>query len=244
MPTIHNTYSGTLDNTNVGTTLTIASVVIGIGEQLIVAACGSDGNGSGTRGEVTGVTWNGVSLTKLVESTDGLADDGIYSSFWQLANPTPGTASVVITYNGAPAHGASGYCYTIQNGLTAIDATNHAGNGSTASSPQLNSITTIADKALVIDSFIAASSGETITFGGAPQVQDYNVQPTGSSPFGGSHYTESPAGSASFSWTPSNTGRGWCWTAISIAPSAANKTLNNYQFIKAGSGISVSEKIK
>lgn len=213
------------NNAASGSPLTISSVVIASGEQLIVTVMGADGTNSGTTGEVTGVTWNGVSLTKKVEDLNDLGDDGVAVSIWQLASPTPATASVVVTYNGTPSHGVLAEAYVIAGGSTTLGTPAHNG-ALTAANPTTNSITTVADNSLVIDIFAASSGSETVGTPGGSQTQDFDVG-TGLanfSPTAGSHYTKTPAGSASFSWVPSNTARGYTWAAVSIAPSSTTTT--------------------
>ena len=67
--------------------------VIGAGkERVLIVAIGSRGNSP------TGITYNGVSLTKAFEST---IYDGTRSTIWYLLNPATGSHSITVTFAGS-----------------------------------------------------------------------------------------------------------------------------------------------
>lgn len=207
--------------------LTIGSAIITSGEQLIVFAMGSDGSNNGTTGTVTGIQYGTFNLTKIVDDTNCEGDDGCYSSTWQLTNPPIGTNTVTMTYSGTPAHGVIAAAYSIANGSATIHASNHNG-GLTTAGTQTNNVITNVDGCLVIDMFVQATSAGDASVVGTQQTVDYDPYGTttyAKSPALGSHYTKSPQGTASFSWKPNNTSRGYTWVGIAIAPIVAGAVI-------------------
>lgn len=59
--------------------------------------------GTGTQGDVTGVTWNGVALTQAVETSDAVP----FTDIWWLADPADGSHDVVVSFEGGAGAGAN-----------------------------------------------------------------------------------------------------------------------------------------
>ncbi|MHB8546427.1 MAG: hypothetical protein ACYDAJ_06640 [Nitrosotalea sp.] len=146
-------------------------------------------------GTVTGMTFNGVALTKAVARSN-VGD----SELWYLVNPSVTTANVVITLSTAATVVAGAY------ELTGVDQTTPIGNTGTNSgitnAPSV-SITTAYSNSWAIDSVSITST--TITGAGAGQTVGWNVSDPSLSPVvsGATSYRiPSAAGTTvAFSWT-------------------------------------------
>lgn len=111
------------------------SHTITVANKLIVSVCLGD-NILANR-QVASVTYNGVSLTQVVE-----ADDGIFNhvELWQLHNPSAGTNTVVVTLDFS--------CSQMACGSTGIiDAAVAVGTGSANFATETNPSVTVVDSA-------------------------------------------------------------------------------------------------
>ena len=90
---IENTSSvlGTLNDTSLTFAHTITSANL-----LIVGVAAGD-NVRFANGSVSGITYGGVALTKVVHQDEAQFE---FVEIWKLANPTPGTANVVVSFTG------------------------------------------------------------------------------------------------------------------------------------------------
>lgn len=91
---------------------------------------------------ITGVTYNGVALTKLI-TTDFNGSIGVLE-IWGLVNPASGTNSISVAFTGSQFMGASAVSYTgvKQSGLP--DASNYTDIAGVSSSSITTAVTTVA----------------------------------------------------------------------------------------------------
>lgn len=108
-----------------GTSLTVAHTCAGTNLILFVIA-----NSDGGAGNVTGVTYSGVAMTKIAEVQNSGAE---YNSLWFLAGPATGTNNIVITGSVSSNLASSNSSYTgaSQTGIPDSSATVSAGTRST-----------------------------------------------------------------------------------------------------------------
>jgi len=117
-----------------------------------------------TGGSVTGITYNGVSMSLLEGGSVNSGD--YYTHVYGLANPASGSNNVVITYSSSDAVLATAISYTGVNQASPIDATALVTDLS-ASSPASFSITTTASNCWLvgfshsIGGYPTASTGTT-----------------------------------------------------------------------------------
>lgn len=117
---------------------------------------------------VTGVTYNGVSMT----SADTPRTPGAYGtqwSFWKLSSPATGVNNVVVTFAAAQFNPVSTYV---------VSATNSSGSGNfffddTSTSPNTGNITVSANS-IVMGALIAGNGvGHNITIDGSSRTLDF-----------------------------------------------------------------------
>ena len=111
----------TSTNDGTGTTLTISNHVVlgGLNTCLWVFVDGFRTGGESA--DPTGVTFNGVALTKIANFAGGAANDN-FISLWRLIGPTPATANIVVTWALAHEAVAMAISYTGVNQTTPNDA--------------------------------------------------------------------------------------------------------------------------
>lgn len=116
---------------------------------------------------VTGVTYNGVSMTNVGTQTPSVY--GTQWTFWKLASPTTGANNVVVTFATAQYNPVSTYV---------VSTTGSAGNGNvffdnTASSPNTGSIT-VSNNSVVMCGLMAGNGvGHVITVDGSLRPLDF-----------------------------------------------------------------------
>ena len=183
----------TLSNFNAGT---------GTNQLLVVGVHANNNN-------VASITFGGVSLTKAVSSFHNN-----YAGFWYLKNPT-GTGDVVVTTGGATSVVVGAYS------LSGVDQTSpiptSTTNHNTVSNSPTISITTQYPNSMVLD-LPSIYGGVTLGSPTCTQGWDVNVQNaiTGAS----SSTVQAKAGSATCSWTASQSGDLWDDAAIEVKASS------------------------
>lgn len=180
----------------VGAAQTILHVLVGQGTQ-------------NATNQVNSVTWNGAALTK--KSID--ANDGAWTiaQIWELANPTPATGNVVVTY-GAP----SGSETQIFGCAISFDgASTTTGAVFTATGTSTNPSVTVTDSAsgdIVISFLVNDNQAGPTTEAGTLIGEAEDVG--GDTDHNGQRQTATGS-STTCSWT--NSGSGSKWSAIGIA---------------------------
>ena len=139
----------------------------------------------------SGVTYNGVALTRLSGANEGTR----YASLWYLANPASGTNNVVVSLGSSNAIIAASYSFSHVNQSSVLSnaATNTSG-GATSSSATVTS--TIGD--VVIDSI--AVEDEPVFTVGAGQTQKAQLDSDDTDTSFGSSYETATTTSTAMTW--------------------------------------------
>lgn len=167
--------------------------------------------------DVTGVTYDGVAMTRLV-ALDGNGDGRfLYSYLYGLANPTPGTHNVVISLTGSTGSRAysitASYAGVRQTGQPDATASITASIGN----PVSTTLTTVADNSWIVAS--AADNNPPYTGSGVLTTRGGG---TNASSLLDSNGALTPAGAKTISITA--TGRN-SLVGISLAPADATTTI-------------------
>jgi hypothetical protein len=208
--------------------LTWSHTVSGSNRLLHVSVAARDGGG--TNNDATGVTYNGVALTKV---RDDSSNFGTYrSSVWRLVAPATGANNIVVTFAGTVGivAQASGVSLTGVDQTTPDAGNNGASDGNSTITSISASVTTTADNAWIID--VIKKGGDDIPADNGSQVAIYNVEDTG-------HYGVSrlgpitPAGATSVGWTWTNAANA-VYSAAAYAPAATTATKKQLTTTGAG----------
>lgn len=185
------------------------------GGNIIVVGTGTRANTSSPQNrDITGVTYNGVALTKAVDFDNSVGgSDRINVEIWYLVNPASGSNNVVVSTYGAVQ--SLVYGAIVLSGVSTASPIDAVGTGATASSNSPSStVTTTAANSLVIDSVMGDGAGLVLTVDGS-QTQRWNT--TSSSRTGvGSTEAAASAGAVSMDWTASIVSNP-PWAAVSAA---------------------------
>jgi hypothetical protein len=165
---------------------------------------------------VTTVTLNGTAMTKIRH--DRISDAGVHvgSELWYAVAPPVGSSSIQVTWAGALSRvgvgSAVSYCGVHQ--LTPIDA--QSGATGTGGATISSTITTVADNATIVDTFINRPGNDASP--GAGQASAVNRAVGSTMDVGMSTFSnKTPAGAETMDWTRS-TGTTWTHTAASLMP--------------------------
>ena len=173
---------------------------------LIVAVSMDVNNGE----SVTGVTYNSISMTKLVDITH--SGNRIYSSLWGLVNPATGSNTVLVstTFSGAGKSGGAASFTDVHQ--TTSEGTPQSAEGSGATSSTLGVASGSGE--IVVDNFAMRSSQTPVVVAG--QTQRWNVV----SSFMRSAFSTDPTGGSTenVGWT--FTSDDFAHVAISLKPTA------------------------
>lgn len=176
-----------------------ASLVNGI----LVVKIASRGASVNSDLAITGITYNGVALTKAIDrnSADSPASNTLSTEIWYLVNPPSGTHSVAVTFTGTVTTSV-GYASSAQN----IDQTNPVdvtggSNANGQASPDTTSVTTVNPNSLVFD-VIYNKIGTALTRETHQTLVSTETLPSGGGDTADASYKVAPlAGSNSMSWT-------------------------------------------
>lgn len=158
----------------------------------------------------TGITYNGVSMTKEVEETV------LDTTVWTLANPATGTNNIVVTFAANHYFGIVGMSLKGTATSTYIDGTNH-GNGAT-NDAALSITTGTANSWLVGAGFHNRNSSRTAISGTTIQGDQYVV--TDNFRVLGLTSPTTTAGAYNIGWTMGTPSDGWWFAAIGIKENA------------------------
>jgi hypothetical protein len=158
---------------------------------------------------ITGVTWNGVSMTKIVTRQVPAADR--YITLWGLASPSAGVTNIVASSSESNFIGFTAGYYTGAQSASAADSSN---SGTNSASPITVSTTTVADNCWLV----GAASGVS---DGAPSSWTTGTsRDTGAGSHGtaDSNAAQTPAGSHSLAAAFTHTTNNHALVVMSIAP--------------------------
>lgn len=197
----------------------------------------------------TAVTYAGVAMTQVGSSNQrGAATSFIETSMWVLFAPPQGanTVSVTASLGTTPHLGGASVSYTGARQKGGADA-NSSATG-TATGDQTLTVATVVDNCWIAAfGMNTAASGPTIA---ADQTSRQTLTFASTIPalfrLEDTNAAKTPPGAQTVGFTmgATLTEDGWLINAVSLAPAPEATLLNNYQFIKADSGISVSERIR
>jgi len=224
---------------------------IGVGTNTFLAV-GVSLNGTVSAPTATGVTYGGVSMTKMCFQVEDGATDHMEASIWFLKKPLGGTNQVSVTFTGGTSpHGAGGsssYFGCLQLVNTAYGSA--GGSTGTASGDQGFTLTTPENNcwwyAIAINT---ATTSPTLTISGTPGTQ--RITQTLGNTQSGIMVTQDPNGSTGAAGSPSyrfnfgGTGLGgWATCAFPFAPDVySGQTLSNYPpYVQVGGGMSRNER--
>lgn len=201
-----------------GSSITIAHTVSG-SERLLLVLISAEDNANPNDMPVTGVTYNGVSLTKINEDRTDASPSGSADlvSSWYLIAPATGTHNVIVSYTGA----IEGDAVTVMS-LTGVHQSSpiDVQNVFKANSANpSNAVTTTVDNCLVVDVLTGSGSGTSLT-ADASQTERSSITNAGQIRSATSSEAKAVAGSVTMSWTM--TSQVWAQSVIGIAPSTGS----------------------
>lgn len=176
-------------------------------ERLLVVCTGA-GDAVAADRLVTGITYNGQSLTKIREDSSGAGAAGI----WYLINPDSGSNTVTISFTGT-CTGVTGGAITLSRAKQSGQPDANNGANGTSTTPTVD-VTTSADNCWVIDSVSCQAQTPSV---GSGQTSRWNEEEGGLRSAGSTEGPKTPAGAVTMSWTI--TSAPWWISAASFAPS-------------------------
>ena len=199
-----------------GSSNTFSFIVNAGSNNLLLVLVSAEANGGNNGNDpVTGITFNGVALTKVDSRHTNVSPGGSGNSaeMWQLINPTVTTANIVVSYTGIVDGDA----------ITAIQVTGahqttpiNVFDGFKANSANpSNAVITTIDDCLVFDVLTGSGSGTTLT-PDASQSQQSNITNAGHLRSATSTEAKASAGSVTMSWTMAS--QVWAQIIAAIAP--------------------------
>ena len=168
------------------------------------------------------VTYNGVSMTKAVESIESSANR---SEIWYLASPATGTNNLVVTFSSATDDGlVIGFTsMTGVNNSSPIGTTANQAGGTTSTTPSI-AITTANNNSYIFDSLYRNATTETAT---APQTEVWGREDLYTTQGGAGSYKSFPtAGATTMAWTL-GASKLWIMCAAEIKEAVAGATDTN-----------------
>lgn len=158
---------------------------------------------------VTGVTYNGVSMTKILSGQDA---DNRWSYTYTLAGPATGTNNVTVSLSSATFVGSTSQSYT---GCSQTGIPDASASLNTSSTTVTTTLTTIADNCWLVGSY---NGGRVYTAGSGTTVRQSNTSADFLNSFD-SNGAKTPAGSYSLAGTQSSAANSRNYI-ISLAPVA------------------------
>jgi hypothetical protein len=181
--------------------------------------------------------WGGNVFTQANSTQKAVTSPEASCEIWYLLNPLPGTQTLTI-----PNTGAITLKYTVvigraaAGGKSAFDAAN--GGNATSTNPTPGAVTVSEDGSIAF----AITAGGWTTWAPSAQVGTVIANTDDGADGGGEQYSLVNLGSLTLSWTFA-TSDDW-GAVVAVFKEVPPQRLNNYMAIEAGSGISVTEKIR
>ena len=162
---------------------------------------------------VTGITYNGVALTKIghVASVSG----AVRAELWGLIAPATGSNTITVTLSTALDSVGCAVSFTGVHQTSPTEGFNSASATNVGAADATVDVTTVADNDWVIDCVATDDTAITV---GAGQTQRWNTTGTLGSGAGSTEGPKSPAGAVTMSWTDVAALATWTISAISIKP--------------------------
>lgn len=175
---------------------------------------------------VTGITFNGVALTKIRHQAS--VSGACRVEKWKIDTPATGTHAIAVQLSAAAAWGAGGVSSNGAAGSSSVEADAGAQGTNIMPTDATVSLTTSTDNTLLID---AVASTDTSISVGAGQTERVNV--TGAlGSFGMSTKAKAAAGIDSMSWTNVGGGATWAIEADAVKPYVAQSPVAGQLLVK------------
>lgn len=209
------------------TSLTWSHTCTGTNLVLIVGTSAESDTGGHTAQTVSGITYNGVALTKV--RSDYITDNG--TELWYLIAPATGANNIIVTMT-AVVDGlfGAGLSFTGVDQSNPID--NNAGTTKTGTSISQSITTNVAD-AMIVNIMQHYNSSAVLT-PDADQTQRFNTPTTGDNDQAGGTRLVTAATSYTTSWT-TDISAGMTLSVLSLKPYVAS-TSSTYPGYYGGAG--------
>lgn len=205
-----------------GTSISANHTCTGSDRLLVVGTVGNGGTDS-----ITGVTYNGVAMTKSTNIQGG--GGSRYATLWYLVAPATGSNSVVIS-------GASGVIAGVAASYTGVNQSSPVDNTGTQSATTGNnqvSITPVANNCWMVAWTFSASGGTTVSAGAGSTLRARNTSFFGGCGILDNNAAITPPASTTLNGTQSDPTTNIATAAFTIAPpSTASTTSNFFMFME------------
>lgn len=180
---------------------------------------------------VTGVTYNGVAMTKANEQNTNGGGSADLASQWYLISPDTGTHSISVTHTGTVSASVGGaVSYTNANQTTQPDVAGVGNKELTGTGTASVSITPTTAGCVIVDNIIGSGSTNALTED-ASQTERWNVTATGNFVGAGSTFQQTSAGAKTMQWT--FTSQVWAINALAIRPAIYSLTASTTYYWRA-----------
>ncbi len=191
---------------------------VGSGSNRLLAGCAYSRDTVAGDTVLSSVTVNGLAATIVRQDSDNAGSSSTFrSALWYLVNPGAGSNTIVLTWaNPLASYGVgSAISFTGVDQASPLDAQAGATSVTVQSADPSNSVTTVANHALIMDCVLDSSSGAVV---GAGQTERVNTTTTVGvdSTLISTTSDKTPAGAEAMNWT---IGSGtWASSAASFKP--------------------------
>lgn len=191
---------------------------------------------------VSSITYNGVSLSLI--KAQASVSGAVRAELWGLAVPASGPHTITVTLSASldSIGGAVSFANVVQ--ATSTEAANSATATNVGAADATVDVTTISNKAWVVD--IVATDDTSITVG-AGQTSRNNVTGTLGSGAMSTEGPKTPAGAVTMSWTNVAALATWSIASVAIIPLSASKSLSagagSFVLTGTAAGVLVARKV-
>lgn len=205
--------------TNTANTISLSHTIGSCSNRALVVSTQARDDASASDTAVSTVTFGGTDLTKIRADriTDSAPSANIGSELWYMVAPPSGSATVQVTWAGALSRVGVGSSISLcgVNQLTPLDA--QSGATSVSGTTISSTITTVADNAAIVDTFVSRP-GSGVSAVGAGQTSQV-LRTVGSTVDVGlsTVLIKTPAGAETMDWTRAS-GNAWAHSAASFKP--------------------------
>lgn len=203
-----------ITNQTAGGTTTVSHTCTGSNRVLIVSI--STWNNGGTGTGCSGVTYNGVAMTAIGNSTGstGTTTGQFYTEQWRLVAPATGTNNIVATVAGKTDKlGVAAISFTGADQTTGIDV---SGKTFGTSGTVTQSVTTTAASEYLVDAVCHLSANNPTSSTGTQILSSATAGTSTAAQYG----TAISAGSNALSWTYPDPGDEWAYSVLAVKPDA------------------------
>lgn len=195
-----------------GPTTATTSITVGsVNANPYLVMCGDDWQDVGGAGAITGASYNGVALTKIVSSTRSVSME---ISCWGLVNPATGSHIASATLVGATDE--QKYIWAVFDGVDQVNPIEATSTNTGALANATTTITTLTDQDMLFESLsLFGTAALTLHTGSTLIYKDS----TNSTDGGASYKIATPAGSNNMGWTWTGA-NDWAEAVVALKPAA------------------------